>query len=75
MSQKENFGARTTADQVLASKDLKDQTIIVTGANTGIGYETARSLDAGLNLLTLTSHPGQTSRIFVPHSMQRKSMF
>jgi WW domain-containing oxidoreductase len=42
----QQFGAKTTADEVLAGKDLQDQTIIVTGANTGIGYETARALAA-----------------------------
>lgn len=40
------FGARSSADDVLRGHDLSGRTAIVTGANTGIGFETARALAA-----------------------------
>lgn len=42
----ETFGARSTADQVLSGVDLKEKRFLVTGASSGIGLETARSLAA-----------------------------
>jgi WW domain-containing oxidoreductase len=38
------FGSRTPATEVVAGIDLSDRTIVVTGANTGIGEATARTL-------------------------------
>ncbi|MBM4204981.1 MAG: SDR family NAD(P)-dependent oxidoreductase [Gammaproteobacteria bacterium] len=38
------FGGRTTAEEVLAGIKLQGQTIIVTGANTGIGEAAAQAL-------------------------------
>ncbi|HEY2131842.1 MAG TPA: SDR family NAD(P)-dependent oxidoreductase [Acetobacteraceae bacterium] len=38
------FGARSTADEVLAGIDLTGRTILLTGCTTGIGFETMRAL-------------------------------
>jgi len=40
------LNANTSASELVASEDLRGQVIIVTGANTGIGFETARVLAA-----------------------------
>lgn len=40
------FGFDSTADEVLAGKDLSDRTILVTGGYSGLGRETARALAA-----------------------------
>lgn len=38
------FGAKSTADEVLSDIDLKGKRFLITGASSGIGRETARSL-------------------------------
>lgn len=46
MARSNPFDARSTADQVLAGVDLTGQQIVVTGCNSGLGFETMNSLAA-----------------------------
>ena len=73
------FGARTTADEAVAGLDLSGQLVIVTGANSGIGFHTARALaSAGGRVIfacrdsaaggaaverTLAAHPGAIAEV------------
>lgn len=46
------FGFDSTADEVLADKDLSGRTAFITGAYSGLGHETARAMGAkGANLI------------------------
>jgi WW domain-containing oxidoreductase len=57
-----DFDSKTTADQVLEGMDLSGRFIIVTGANTGLGYETARALAAaGARILLACRSPEKGS--------------
>ncbi len=49
------FDATTTADEVLAGRDLSGTEFLVTGASGGIGFETARSLAAHGARVTLAA--------------------
>ncbi|MEM7703216.1 MAG: SDR family NAD(P)-dependent oxidoreductase [Pseudomonadota bacterium] len=40
------FGWNSTADEVLSDVDLTGKTVFVTGANSGLGFETARAMAA-----------------------------
>jgi NAD(P)-dependent dehydrogenase (short-subunit alcohol dehydrogenase family) len=46
MAQSIRFGSRSTADQVLAGIDLSRKRVVVTGCNSGVGFETMKALDA-----------------------------
>jgi WW domain-containing oxidoreductase len=46
MAKSTPFGARSTADKVLAGIDLTGKRIVVTGCNSGIGFETMSALSA-----------------------------
>ena len=46
------LGARSTTNDVLQGKDLKGRTVVITGSNCGIGFETAQALaGAGANII------------------------
>jgi WW domain-containing oxidoreductase len=62
------FGARSTADQVLAGVDLTGKRIVVTGCNSGIGFETMSALAAnGAHVIglarTLSAAAGACERV------------
>jgi NAD(P)-dependent dehydrogenase (short-subunit alcohol dehydrogenase family) len=55
-----SFGARSTASEVVAGHDLSGKNIVITGASSGIGYETARALlSAHAEVLLAGRSPGQ----------------
>jgi WW domain-containing oxidoreductase len=46
------LGARSSTNDVLQGKDLKGRTVVITGSNCGIGFETAQALaGAGANVI------------------------
>jgi WW domain-containing oxidoreductase len=52
------FGGRSTADDVVRGLDLSGRCMVVTGANTGIGFETARALaSAGARVVLACRNP------------------
>ncbi|RMG15285.1 MAG: SDR family oxidoreductase [Planctomycetota bacterium] len=52
------FGKRTRCDAVVAGVDLRGKAYAITGANAGIGYETARALASrGARVYLLCRHP------------------
>jgi WW domain-containing oxidoreductase len=63
MPMKNPFGARSTADQVLAGVDLTGKHFVVTGCNSGIGFETMNALAAnGAHVVALArSHAAATA--------------
>jgi len=55
---KQEFNSRSSAYDVVAGRDLSGRTIIITGANTGIGEWTARSLaSAGARVIFACRQP------------------
>lgn len=66
------FSARSTADDVLRGHDLAGRTLVVTGASSGIGYETARALAAAgarvhCGARTLTKAQGVVEQVLAAH--------
>jgi NAD(P)-dependent dehydrogenase (short-subunit alcohol dehydrogenase family) len=52
------FGPRTTAEEALAGRDLREKVAIVTGGHAGLGLETTRVLsDAGAIVVTGSRDP------------------
>lgn len=56
------FGFASTADDVLAGRDVRDLPVVVTGGTAGIGFETARALAAhGARVAITGRDPGKAA--------------
>ncbi len=64
------FGAKSTADEVLADLDLSGKLAIVTGANTGIGFEAARALAAAKARVIFACRSEATGQAAVKRTLQ-----
>jgi NAD(P)-dependent dehydrogenase (short-subunit alcohol dehydrogenase family) len=61
------FGATSTADEVLAGVDLKGKRFLMTGASSGIGLETARALAArGAGVVGTVRDPAEAAAATTP---------
>jgi NAD(P)-dependent dehydrogenase (short-subunit alcohol dehydrogenase family) len=61
-----NFGARTTADDVLSGLDLTGRTALVTGGYSGLGLETTRALSrAGAHVVVPARRPATAKAALV----------
>jgi NAD(P)-dependent dehydrogenase (short-subunit alcohol dehydrogenase family) len=54
-----SFDGSTTADEVVASLDVSGLRVVITGATSGIGFETARALAAGGAAVTIGGRDDQ----------------
>ena len=53
-----SYGADTTTDEILEDIDLTDRRIVITGASSGLGEESARALAArGAQVTMLARDP------------------
>lgn len=60
------FSGRSTTDQVLENQELTGKNVVITGANTGIGYEAARSLASkGAKVILACRNQAKTEQAIV----------
>ncbi|WP_194419530.1 SDR family NAD(P)-dependent oxidoreductase, partial [Escherichia coli] len=62
-----DFGPKTTADEIIAGRDLSGRVAIVTGGYSGIGLETARVLaGAGATVIVPARTPDKARKALAP---------
>ena len=55
----QGFGSRTSAYDVVAGRDLSGRTIVVTGANSGIGEKEQGNQSKGIRVRSCPVHPAR----------------